>query len=153
MVMVLTGWAVVPRGLANAIWTCTFTAHHLLRKTRERTGQKELRLSIRKRSSVNGVWRKLLSVRDGTLNSLWPTLEDDPHRPDSSNKIQGRFSFSFCQMATRVKCVHPKDSRGTLTKFQPPLRSPEEHELAARIEINHQEVVMSSQLELQQLVD
>lgn len=56
-------------------------------------------------------------------------------------------------MATRVKCVHPKDSRGTLAKFQPPLRFPEEHELAARIEKNHQEVVMSSQLELQQLVD
>lgn len=73
--------------------------------TRERTGQKELRLSIRKRSSVKEVWRKQLSVRATAY--LHPTLESDPlPLNDSTDQIYllktGKIIF-FCQLATRAE--------------------------------------------------
>lgn len=74
-VKVLTGSAIVPEGLCRPYERTL--SQPVIYYTGERTEQKELRASIRKRSSVKGVWRKQLSVRATTLNILHPTLEYD----------------------------------------------------------------------------
>lgn len=71
-VKVLTGPVTVPAGLCRPYRRTL--SQPVIYDTRERTEQKELRLSIRKRSG-KGVWRKQLSVGATTLNSLHPTQE------------------------------------------------------------------------------
>ncbi len=90
VVKVLTGSAIVPAGL----WTPygRSLSQPVIYYTRERTGQKEPRPSIRGRSSVKGVWRKQLSVRSTILNSLhptlvWPTAARWLYGPDSTIKF------------------------------------------------------------------